>query len=211
MAKKRLKVKFNFAQGKLAQMGDKLVQHIDRDIAILGRFGIDYNYKAALSDKIYLYKSFRTDEELLVEVKTATAKKDKLREEAINLAAEIAVRIRHFYGRGSAEYEALGYGDLNISSDSDVVRILNRIARQARLRLLDLMTKGLNPADCDFFEAAIHRFDDSIEIKTIAEEQRKQATEERRRIGNELFATIAEVCDYGKTYFASRDAVRYED
>jgi len=211
MKKKQETQQFNMTYAQLMQLGDKAVILITRDTAELATFGVDAATKTFIANKTQDLKDMPTDEELEATVTDLTEKKDDKAEEVKVAVRGIMVRAKNAFGEQTGNFRRFGSKGMDEMTDGQLYRCGKRVARVAETFLADLAPKGLTQAIIDALKTTNNQFDDKIDLQDDAKRQRDIATAARIRLGNNLYAKIAEVCDYGKEYWATRNEAKYND
>ncbi len=199
------------AFSKLEQLGDKIKNLITRDAAQLQTYNVGPATAAAIESATQALKDMPTDEELKADVSYATAKRDESAEQVKTKIREIIVRPRIIYGEHSAEYRSFSIKGMDDMSMDELCRCGRRVVRRCNFYFDELEEHGLTQAEIDALENLVETFDVLIDKKDDAAIERDIATSKRVGLGNTLYTLITEVCDYGKTYWVSREEAKYNN
>jgi hypothetical protein len=202
---------FKFSFAELMQLGDKGVQLIAQDTAILLNYGVDGAYKTGLEAKIQALKDFKTDEELEGAIKNLTEIKDQLADTVKVGIRSVMVRVKQVFAENTGNYARFGTKGMDQMNNVDLVKCGYRVVRLATEFLAQLAPKGLTQPMITALETAVKEFDTGYDAQQDAKRKRISVTSDRVKLGNEVYAMLTELFDYGKDYWVSRDAARYKD
>jgi|GEM_PF-411132 len=206
-----LKPNFHMPFADLEQLGDEAVSLINRDATELLKYGVDTVKRDLIAQITQQLKNTPTDEELLGDVMIKTRDKDLLADQVKVGIRDVMIRVKNTFGKKSPEYEKFGADRLSKLTDNNLQRNGKRIVRIATIFLPQLQAKGLTQTELDNMSTLLNDFDTAIDEKEDAVKERDFAAKKRVELGNELYALIVEVYDYGKTYWVTRDESKYND
>lgn len=195
----------------LAQLGDKAVGLIERDLAELATYGIDNDDKVWIADTTEAFKEYPTDEELEGEVSDKTEEKDEAADVVKVDVRSIMVRAENAFGVKAAKYRKFGTKGMDELDDNDLHRLGNRVVRVATGYLAALAEEGLTQEIIDALAAKNLVFDDAIDAKDEAVRTRDISTEDRIELGNSLYGKIVKVFNAGKDHWVNKDEAKYND
>jgi len=202
---------FQMAYGDLAQLGDKGVDLIERDAAVLLPYGVDDNYKTELEGLTEQLKEFPTDEELQGNVTDLTETKDASADTVKVDIRSVMVRVKNRFGEKTGKYRMFGTAGMDEMTDSNLHKCGKRVVRMATKFLTQLASKGLTQGMIDDLALKVSTFDDDIDAQDDAIRARDNSTEDRLELGNELYNKIVELFDFGKDYWITRSESNYND
>lgn len=205
------KIIFRFSFGYLMQLGDEAVSLIDRDTVELAPYGVDAAKRTEIATKTQELKDIPTDEELLGLVGIKTEAKDLKADELMVFIRDVMVRVRNAFGEESRIYRRYAVGSMALMRDNDLFKCARRVSRMSTEYITELTPYGVTPAMLTALDALAVEFDLTIDDKEDAIRERDIATQERVKLANALYSLIAEVYDYGKTYWYTRDEAKYND
>ncbi len=202
---------YTLSDADLAQLGDKAVELITRDIAELDTYGIDDDDKDWIADTTTSFKNYPTDEELEGEVSDKTEKKDEAADVVKVDVRSIMVRASNAFGVKAAKYRKFGTKGMDNMDDNNLHRLGNRVVRVATGYLAELAEEGLTQAIIDVLDDKNNAFGDAIDAKDEAVRERDISTEDRVDLGNSLYEKIVKVFNAGKDYWVNKDEAKYND
>lgn len=211
MKQEEIRSNFNFSYAQLTQLGDKAERLILRDLKDLKLYGVNVNTAENIAAQTLAFKQYPTDYELVGLVSEATKYKDKTRDEMHTIISSIMIRVKNKFGIGSPTYKRFGASDLSNKSDEEMVHATRRVVRLATEYLPSLAEKGLTQTIIDNLNTILLSFDNSLDSKESSVEDRDESTQERIILANTLYSQIAEIFDYGKEYYYTRDEAKYND
>lgn len=212
MTKKKEVVRdYTFSDADLAQLGDKSVELITRDLVELDTYGINNDDKNWIADTTEEFKNFPTDVELEGEVSEKTEVKDEAADVVKVDVRSIMVRVSNAFGVKSAKYRKFGSKGMDELDDNDLHRLGNRVVRVATGYLAELEEEGLTQGIIDALNDKNVVFDDTIDAKDEAVRARDISTEDRIELGNSLYNKIVKVFNAGKNYWVNKDEAKYND
>jgi len=212
MVKKKEVIRdYTLSDADLAQLGDKAVELITRDLAELDTYGIDDDDKDWIADTTTSFKNYPTDEELEGEVSDKTEEKDEAADAVKVDVRSIMVRASNAFGIKAAKYRKFGTKGMDELDDNNLCRMGSRVVRVATGFLAELEEEGLTQAIIDALETKNDVFDDAIDAKDEAVQERDISTEDRIELGNSLYDKIVKVFNAGKNYWVNKDEAKYND
>ena len=212
MVKKKEVIRdYRMTDADLAQLGDKAVGLIERDLAQLDTYGIDDEDKDWIADTTEAFKNYPTDEELEGEVSDKTEEKDEAADVVKVDVRSIMVRVSNGFGEKSAKYRKFGTKGMDELDDNDLHRLGSRVERVATGYLAKLEEEGLTQDIIDALADKNKVFDDAIDAKDEAVRERDISTEDRIELANSLYAKIVKVFNAGKDYWVNKDEAKYND
>lgn len=211
MKKDEPKKDFNFSYAALEQLGDKADDLMERDAAELLEYEVDAQYRTDLANRTEALKNYPTDEELQGVASEATEAKDAAADALKVGIRGIMVRVKQVFKVGSAKYKRFGTAGLDKLTDNNLVRCGRRVSRMATQYITELTPKGVNAAKIAALDVLVVALDDAIDAQDVAIRARNVGTQERADIGNELYANIVELFDFGKDHWYTRSEAKYND
>ena len=181
---------YHMSDADLAQLGDKAVELIARDLAELDAYGIDNDDKNWIADTTASFKDYPTDEELEGEVSDKTEKKDEAADAVKVDVRSIMVRASNAFGVKSAKYRKFGTKGMDELDDNNLHRLGSRVVRVATGYLAELAEEGLTQGIIDVLADKNAAFDDAIDAKDEAVRERDINAEDRVELGNSLYEKI---------------------
>ncbi|MBI1289027.1 MAG: hypothetical protein GC178_15775 [Flavobacteriales bacterium] len=211
MKKEEPKKDFNFSYAALEQLGDKADDLMERDAAELLEYGVDATYRSDLAAKTEAMKNYPTDEELQGVASEATENKDAAADALKVGVRGMMVRVKQVFKVGSAKYKRFGTGGLDKLVDNELVRCGRRVSRMATQYLTELAPKGVDADMIAALDQLVVALDDAIDAQDAAIRARNVGTQERATIGNDLYANIVELFDFGKDHWYTLNEAKYND
>lgn len=211
MRKTILEPAFRITLAELYQLGDKGVQLINQDQAVLAGYGVDAAYKAFLETKTQQLKDFPTDPEFEGGAKNRTEIKDHLADNLKVGIRSLMIRVKQIYRDDSSKFIRFGTQGLDKMNDLELAKCGYRVVQMATEFMPDLAPKGITQTTIDALQADTKSFDEAIDAQQYHIRLRNAATSDRLKLANEVYAKISELFDYGKDYWQSRNAARYKD
>ena len=141
---------FKMSYGVLMQVGDKGVQLIEQDQAVLAPYGVDAAFKTALTNQTLQLKDYPTDEELRGAEEDATAIKNESAEVNRTAIRTVMVKVAANFPDGSPKYNRFGTQNLSHLHDPDLAKCGLRVVRMLNEFLGDM--PNFTQAEIDAFE-----------------------------------------------------------
>ena len=209
--KKELTADFNFSLGFLKQLGDSTLQLMDRDSVEFADRGFTPAKRTDFIAAKTAFANFPTDEQLNGIKISATAAKDKVRENVERQMRTIFMDARNVFGENTGAFREFGKPDLTHQTDSDLVRNAKAIVATATKYLTNLAPEGMTAAKIAQLEADRVTFDSAIDAQKEAITDRDNSTETRIGLANTLYHLIVKYSDTGKDIWASVSEAKYKD
>ena len=201
---------YNYSDGALKQKSDLLVLNLTRDAAAFAARGETPATITGLQEMIDDFDAFPTDEELEGVINSKTIVKD-------NLAKTLRMQMRIIRGiadatyNGEGLYNCFGFEGMDKMDDAHLHRLAQRVVRVSTTLFDALSAKGLNNDMIIAVGKTDSSFDDAMDSIREAEENRDIATQQRRMLGNTLYAEYSRLMNIGKSIFQDTDEARYND
>jgi hypothetical protein len=202
---------FNFSDGSLIQLADKVILNGTRDDVELIPEGVTAQ---RLTDLGALNDTFRNMEDD-VEWAGLVSEKAEIKDAALEVCETQTRNIRrmaaNIFGEGSTKYKRFGFDGINALKDVERIKAYYRIVRRANQRLADLAPEGLTAGLITTYTAACAAADVAYDVLVDTIEDRDEATENRIELANEIYAEVVKICNTGKTYWFDRSEAKYND
>ena len=212
MVKKKEVIRdYRMTDADLAQLGDKAVGLIERDLAQLDTYGIDDEDKDWIADTTEAFKNYPTDEELEGEGSEKSEEKSEAADGGKVDERSSKERGSNGFGEKSDKYRKFGTKGMDELDDNDLHRLGSRVVRVATGYLAKLEEEGLTQDIIDALADKNKVFDDAIDAKDEAVRERDISTEDRIELANSLYAKIVKVFNAGKDYWVNKDEAKYND
>lgn len=202
---------YNFSDAKLPQLGDTFVSIVNRDMADLAGYGVTAATAAALQTKIDTFNNHPTDEEYLGLLISGTQTKNTKRDELEMKIRTVEVRVLNKYGPGHSNLSLLAVGAISQEADNNLVRTARRVGRVLATLQADLATEGVDAAFVAAYDTLVTDYDIALDNQDDAVRNREIGKRDRVKFGNELYADIVKIANYGKDFYYSTDATKYND
>jgi len=203
------KPNFNFSYGVLMQLGDKGVALIEQDQTILTPYGVDAAFKTYVTTQTQKLKDFPTDEEMSGKEQTATANKNTTAEVLKTGIRTVMVKVKSVFPEGSPEYNRFGVKGMSEMDDPDLAKCGYRVVRMLNEFLPEF--HNIDQPAIDALEVDVKKFDSAYDDLQYASRLHIATTHQRLLVGNDLYAKLVMLFDYGKDHWGSRDISRYKD
>lgn len=210
MARKSLTRDYNMADADVIQKADDIAVAMMRDKNDFATRGVKDTRPAELPAARNAFAEFPTDEELGGLVTAAAEDKDTLRAQIGHAVSSIRNMAEIKY-HDKGLYKTFGFDGFSNLSDNDAYRATKRIVRVATRLLSALESEGLTSDAITALDDLNQAFDKSIDAIHEAVENRDISTQERVRLGNALWAKMAEFASIGKSLFEHTDEAKYND
>jgi hypothetical protein len=121
------------------------------------------------------------------------------------------VRVRRNLDENSARYQKFGTRGVSNTSDTELLHMLRRVIRVARLYQDDLEGTGLDEKVlaeindlANEFESALNQQDDAIADRDIA-------TDDRALMANGIYEDVKAICETGRTIWRHKNEAKFND
>lgn len=194
----------NFLAGHVADSAE-------RDAVEMLEYGVNHTTITNMLAARTAFNNYKQDIYYFSHVMMCTANKNNSRTEVLSQIKKISGRARNKFGENSAKYRMFDTKDISESTDNDLVRIAISVITAATELLPELTDSGLTQGKIDDLAAINTLFDSQINLKIKAIKVRDSATDERIRLGNELYSLIVNICDNGKLCWEQENEAKYND
>jgi len=212
MGKQKEEVReFNFADGVLAQLTDKVILNGTRDSVQLIPLGVTAARLSTLQDKRDDFMELPDDEEMKGLVGEKVETKDASIVACEGYIRNIRRMAGNIFGEKSATFRRFGFEGINELEEVRRIKAFLRVWRQATAYETELAPEGLTAVILLAFKDAIKKFDDDFDAVDAAVEQRDKATQTRIVAGNEIYREVVKIAKTGKDYWFDKDEAYYND
>ena len=202
---------FNLTYGSLIQKTDDLILSAIRDLIDLAKFGMTQQK----IDKTQLIRDefvdMPTDQELLGNQIRRTEEKSQMAEQLRTDIKNIGSRIMLKFGKKSWQYRTANIGEVSQLVDEKLCRTGYSLVRTATELLEELADTGLTQEIIDLLKTHTQQFDELIDLKQKAINQRDIKTQDRRVKANELYANLMHISETGKATYQGTNEAKYND
>lgn len=205
------KRKYKMSDAKLIQTSDNVLGSANRDLAELATYGVDAGKLTVIEGLRDTFDATATDEELMGDLMVATENRNEAAELVRGAIRPIAARFAVKYGEDSGQYRALRMDSLSQQDVNDLVRTARAVSRRGNLAMADLASEGLTSAIVDDLNAKNDSLDDLIDVQIDAVKNRDIAVDDRIKKGNELYAAVVKLAEYGKSAWLNVNEAKYND
>jgi len=202
---------FALSDAELLAAARRLGQYVTRDAREFTTYGYTKDATKLLKTRLAAFESMPTD--LEVEQVQAEATQFKNAKEAFlkGCIKEITNRARLLLGEDSPKFKRFGTKGLDNMKDADLSLCGKRVADVAKALLAELAVRGVSQAMIADLDSARQSFDQAILAQGEAMSARGTATNDWRRVANELYAFTVELAEAGKAIWQDKDQSRYRD
>ncbi len=202
---------FNLTYDSLIQKTDDLILSAIRDLIDLAKFGMTQEK----IDKTQLIRDefvdMPTDHELLGDQIRTTEEKSKIADILRTDIKNIGSRIMLKFGKKSWQYRTANIGEVSQLVDEKLCRTGYSLVRTATELLEELTDTGLTQEIIDLLKTHTQQFDELIDLKQKAINQRDISTQDRRVKANELYASLMHISETGKATYQGTNEAKYND
>ena len=202
---------FNLTYGSLIQITDNLILSAIRDLIDLIKFGMTQ----VKIDKTQLIRDefvdMPTDTELLGNQIRRTEEKSQMADILRTDIKNIGSRIMLKFGKKSWQYRTANIGEVSQLVDDKLCRTGYSLVRTATELLAELSDTGLTQEIIDLLKTHTQQFDELIDLKQKAINQRDISTQDRRVKANELYASLMHISETGKATYMGSNEAKYND
>jgi len=145
---------FNFSDGSLIQLADKVILNGTRDSTELIPEGVTAARLTALGTQNDTFRNMEDDIEWTGLVGEQTEIKDAALEVCETQTRNIRRMAANIFGEGSRKYKGFGFDGINALKDVERIKAYYRIVRRADARLADLAPEGLTSGLITTYTAA---------------------------------------------------------
>ena len=184
---------------------------MERDATEFTGYGVLAIEITAFETKINEFEELPTDTELEADVVNATSAKNQIAEELRIMLRTYEVRAKLAFGSDTGTYKKFHIKDLSRQSDNDLLVFGRMVKRSAEEYLVQLTPFGLTQPMIDDLEAKNQDFEDSIDTQKSAIATRDDATNNRVKKANEIYALLIKYCDIGKSIWYEVNEAKYND
>lgn len=202
---------YNFSDADFKQVVDNIIKSARRDITAFETRGIDTPTLDDLQIENDNFSNLETDEELTGSIAEATENKDTLRNNLEGTLTTIRSMAKAQWGIMDARYRSYSFGQLSLKPDNTLWRTAKRALRIATQQLSSLAAQGLTPTMLNNLQTLITNFDNAIDAKEDAENDREVATQTRIIAGNEIYKKLMRISNVGKDIWYSTNEAKYND
>ncbi len=202
---------YNFTDAELSQYASNLVSIMTRDSMEFAARGVDGADITALEAKQGDFEDFPTDDEYKYAVSIAVEDKNNIREQMLVSARNVSDRAMLKWGIDSARYKRFGVIGISKMGDKNMLYAARRVYRTGTEYLTDLADEGLTQIMLDDLEALADSFEDKMNALNDSVIERDTKTEERIKLGNELYDLVAKYCEIGKVIWKDVSEAKYND
>jgi hypothetical protein len=202
---------YNFSDADFKQVVDNIIKSARRDITAFETRGIDTITLDDLQIENDNFSDLETDEELTGSIAEATENKDTLRSNLEGTLTTIRSMAKAQWGIMDARYRSYSFGQISVKPDNILWRTAKRALRIATQQLSSLAAQGLTPTMLNNLQTLITNFDNAIDAKEDAENDREVATQTRIIAGNEIYKKLMRISNVGKDIWYSTNEAKYND
>lgn len=202
---------YNFSDAVLVQLCDDISGSVARDLDDFGNFAVTQTTLDSLETKRDAFDAMQTDGEMLGLVSIATQNKNGKRDELENTLKAARMMAENKWGTSDAYYRQFGFEGMVKLSDAKLLRQAKKVHRLGVTHLADMASEGLDQAKLDLLQTQYADFDDLVDDKEKAIENRDIKTQERRKAGNEIYKELVRLCNIGKQLYEKTNEAKYND
>ncbi len=202
---------YNFTDGVLSQLVDRTINNGTRDTAELDPQGVTAARLTALGDLNVLFLDMPDDEEMEGLVSEKTEDKDEAFEACETTTRNIRRMAENIFGVKSATYKRFGFDGINDLKEVNRIKAWYRIHRRATAKAAELLSEGLTVTVLSDFATACATANTAFDDVEDAVEERDNATEDRIKAGNVIYAEVVKICNTGKDYWFDKSESKYND
>ncbi len=202
---------YKMKDADLVQFADDIVDIAERDETELLNYGVTAATVTAVTTARTAFVNFNGDIIFLGAVMLSTEVKNASRLEILKELKQISGRARIKFGQESAKFRTFETKDINNQPDNELVRIARSAKTAAEALLAELTGAGLTQGMIDNLETLNNAFDIQIDLKRNKIRARDTATDERIKLGNELYTLVAGICENGKLCWEAENEAKYND
>ena len=203
--------KFAMSIAELAQRGDRMVTLVSRDADEFSKYGYTTDLPAHLRGLTDTFKAIEPDMYWEGHQTLATNAKNKSSDNLTALLGEIGFKAKLALGEDSKEYHMFRIAGMRKLNDAQLVSYAKHVYATATYFKDKLATRNVDEALLAECSDAIQILDDAIDAQTAAISIREQKSVERTDLGNQLYATISELCDVGKRVWENKNQAFFDD
>ncbi len=141
----------------------------------------------------------------------ATNNRNKLRESVKEEIRRMALRCKLKWGNVSMQEKSLGIKRMTNFTDENLLFTANRVLTAMNEYLPELSEFGLTEAHLVQFADLNKSFEDAMNLQKNLVNLRESNTNERIKMGNELYKKIQQYAKMGKTVYFMTNEARYND
>lgn len=199
-----------FEDATLIQEAGRIKNAVSRDNKEFAKRNITNGTLTDFQTKIDAFDDFPTDEELQGVVVDATANKDALAQN-IRVQARTIRNMAELQYHKTGSYKTFGFEGMDEMSDANLYRLAKRVVRVGTKLLPVLSKQGLTQEILDTLAQIAVDFDKAMDTQESEIENRDLQTQERIRLGNDLYAVLVQLASIGKSLYQDTDAAKYND
>jgi len=201
--------KYRVSDANLVQKADYIMGSAHRDLVELSVFGVSAEMLAAVKETRDHFSNLPADVELAAALTLASSlKRNKARELRV-AARKIAKRAQLKYGDSHIYFTMFGINNLSRQKDQLLLLTAREVVRVSGLFLPMLASEGLTTDIISEMNMLTIEFDQLIDKKIIAVNNRDQAVVERVEAGNKLYAMILNLGGKGKLCWENSHPVKF--
>ena len=211
MSSNSLSRKYIIPDSELFAYTTYLIDFLTADLGDLSKFGLTIekiNQLRMLLDNLEYCKS---DPYCAADVYTVTEEKNKLIEQIKQEIRNMTMRCRMKWGVNSLQEKSLGVKGMN-SFSNEILLVSSRRVYETMSNLLNELTDtGLTQEVLNNLNELNQSYEDMINDKKNKINDRLTKTQERIRLGNELYDLVSKYSKLGKNYYAKLNSAKYKN
>ena len=201
--------KYRLKDSELIVSANFLIMFLEKDLSDLSDFGLTQDKINELKDINNQFKYFRTDPELKGAAIGSTEEKNAILEQVKEEIRKMTLRCRMKWGINSTEEKSLNISGFGNFSDENLLFASRRVHSQMTIFLPDLVEFGLTQEVLDNYENLNVSFENALNNQKDRVNSRLKSTEDRIKLGNELYKQVSMYSEMGKRCYAKSNPAKY--
>lgn len=203
--------RYNFTDAELKQVGDRILQIINRDIIEFTDYGFTPAKKAEYETALSVFANIDTDDFLASRKMVATTAKNNKRAVLETILRRVTTMAKLCFKGDLAKLKAFGELALAHQTDDSLVRTARTAESSSIFYAAELLTEGITAQHIQTLKAAREAFDEAIDLQNEAISNRDIATALRIAKGNELYELIGKYSEIGKLIWIETSEPKHND
>ena len=203
--------RFSLSLSELYDLANRIIVAMQRDIADFAQFKILPANITALESLTEQFYNSLNDDMYKAEYSYAIQLRNQLRNELHYFLKRLAIAAKNVFKHEPSIYNTMALTKTAKLNDSEFVIEANNIYENAVHHKTKLEVEGIDAEFLTNFETKLTEMRAVMRTIDVTFNTREHKTEERIKISNTLYETLAKYCDYGKLLYEDVSPAKYND
>lgn len=201
---------YRMKNADFAMLTIKLINALNTDLADLSEYGLTQQKINELEALNEAFMHYPPDNWMRGDIKNMARDKNQILENVKDAIRKMALRCRVKWGNGSLQEKSLGITGYGNFSDENLLFAAGRVHSQMTIFLPELSDEGLTQALLDNLAALNQALETALYNLKNKINERQVRTEERLKLGNEIYDLVTKYCEIGKNFYENTDSTKYK-